>query len=155
MSPNHAPAGGSFTASVQPAPADQIIGYVYYWDAIDDNPIDGRVLGTAQVPASPPPGYTSVTNLTVPVLTPPDNLPVAVGQHNVFIMAQFAAAKECYSVADFTVDPPSVQQNAYGSTAAPASSLPSTGFFLLIPAAGLGIGGLGGVLLRRRRRTCD
>lgn len=43
---------------------------------------------------------------------------------------------------------PSVQQAAYPAA---VSSLPSTGVFLLVPAAGLAFGGLGALTLRRRR----
>ena len=46
--------------------------------------------------------------------------------------------------------PTTVGADAYGNVAN-VTSLPDTGFFLVIPAAGLALGGLGTLALRRRR----
>ena len=145
ISPTHAPPGGSFTISEYGSanPSSESPPY-YYWDQDGTN---ANLLGAGSWPSTPQQNYTSIANLTVPA-------DATVGQHHIFLNQSWLNTESPApppTCASFTVDPPSVQQSAY-SNAAPATTLPSTGFFLLIPAAGLGAGGLGGAMLRRRRR---
>ena len=140
LSPAHGTAGSNFTASMFFGSTAWISsGVSFYWDQIDA----AHYLGAGSWPSSVQTGYTSVAQLTVPS-------GASVTWHKVLAAWTWKSGNFC-SYGGFTVDPASVQQNAYGSASAPVSSLPSTGFFLLIPAAGLGIGGLGGAMLRRRR----
>ena len=149
INPTHAPPGGSFTISVYYSSAGPgATPPYYYWDQYDDTHTNASLLGAGSWPTTPQQNYTSIANLTVPA-------DATVGQHQILMLQPVSVVTDPPvpgpTCASFTVDPPSVQQSAY-SSAAPATTLPSTGFFLLIPAAGLGAGGLGGAMLRRRRR---
>ncbi len=149
INPMHAPPGGSFTISVEYSSAGPGASPpYYYWDQYDSEHTNANLLGAGSWPSTPQQNYTSIANLTVPA-------DATVGQHQILMFQPVSAVTDppvpgptCVS---FTVDPPSVRQSAY-SNAAPAKTLPNTGFFLLIPAAGLTAGGLGSVMLRRRRR---
>lgn len=55
------------------------------------------------------------------------------------------------TISNITCAEASVQAQAYAPAAALPAALPSTGLFMIVPAAGLAAAGIGGVLLRRRR----
>jgi cytoskeletal protein RodZ len=71
----------------------------------------------------------------------------APGTHTVTLSIPSEGTFECPFT--FTVVA-SVQAEAYAPAAALPAALPSTGLFLIVPAAGLAAAGIGGVLLRRR-----
>jgi len=80
-------------------------------------------------------------NFTVPADAAP-------GSHTVTLSIPSEGTYECPFT--FTVVA-SVQTQAYAPAAALPAALPSTGLFVIVPAAGLAAAGIGGVLLRRRR----
>lgn len=71
----------------------------------------------------------------------------ALGTHTVTLSIPSEGTYECPFT--FTVVA-AVQADAYPTAAALPASLPSTGLILIVPAAGLAVAGIGGVLLRKR-----
>lgn len=82
-------------------------------------------------------------NFTVPADAAP-------GIHTIILSIPSEGTYECPFT--FTVVA-SVQTEAYAPAAALPAALPSTGLFMIIPAAGLAAAGIGGVILRRRRNS--
>lgn len=90
---------------------------------VDSQDIDGSFTGSFVVPGATLPGTHTVT---------------------------FLLPNEETCPFTFTVPVPAVQATAYPVAA--VTTLPSTGLFLLIPAAGLLVGGIGALTLRKRNR---
>lgn len=144
LDPTHGYAGGSVTAT-----GGNLMGDTeteFYWDSVAPENFLGQVL------SSPSGDFTF--NFAVPSAA-------GAGVHQVIVSSFFANESPVECSADFTVDE-SVQQNSYPgvqatatttvtrATPATATSLPRTGLFLMIPASGLALGGLGGLLLKRQ-----
>ena len=133
LAPTHGAAGSSVQATGGSLSAGTETEF--YWDTVDPGNFLGQVLSDSS--------GEFIFNFNVPT-------GASAGAHQVIVVgSDFEASLEC--PADFTVDA-SAQQTAY-STQAPAASLPNTGVFLLIPAAGLAVGGLDGIVLRRQRQS--
>lgn len=144
IDPNSGPAGSSAVVSgtlTAPTLSQQVPTLVLvYW------------LETGWADAHQLTGLTADSNghfsgmVTVPAGAAPGLHEVGLWDTGVAARERIAQNPACLA---FTVAA-SVQQSAY--PAATVTSLPSTGLMLLVPAGGLAAGGLGGMLLRLRRR---
>ena len=90
---------------------------------VDSQSIDGSFTGSFMVPAGAAPGTHTV---------------------------KFLLPNEETCTLTFTIPAPAVQATAYPVAA--VTTLPNTGLFILIPAAGLLAGGVGALTLRRRNK---
>ncbi|MFA5802258.1 MAG: hypothetical protein WC911_07245 [Thermoleophilia bacterium] len=108
----------------------------FYWDTTDPSNFLGQVLSD--------PAGDFIFNFNVPT-------GATAGAHQVIVSGSFSNESYVECSADFIVDA-SVQQTAYAATS-PITSLPNTGILLLVPAVGLAAGGLGGMILRKRRSS--
>lgn len=133
LSPSEGAPGSSFQATAAGSYASDTI--YLYWQGTD-------VWGSPRATITTDGSGNGSTTVTVPS-------DATLGSHD--LMA-FVGSYESISCFPFTVVAAvqTVQTDAYPVAA--VTSLPNTGLFLLIPAAGLGAAGIGTILVRRRSR---
>ncbi|MBI5870385.1 MAG: hypothetical protein HZB44_05415 [Actinobacteria bacterium] len=133
LTPNQGPAGSSVSYSGSGARSSDLLGLFF-----------DTVSGTTLLGITTSDGSGNFND----VLTIPAD--AVVGSHNIIVEGTDSEDIDIACPETFTVTE-SVQQNAYAPASLPAT-LPSTGFMLLLPAAGLVLGGLGAATFRKNRR---